>query len=172
MFKITGTTGSTYSSDICLDDIKLVDATATSVDVGENLTISANYSGATGFVLNGTAAQIITSSNSSIPDLTMNNSNGVTINGNITIDALTLTDGHITMNTGDVLTTNSIAGNFSTASHIIGLLKRTTNNTSTKVFPVGDGAKYRPVSVIPQTSASSDYTVIFNGSNTHWKYFS
>jgi len=86
MFKITGTTGSTYSSDICLDDIKLVDANTTSVDVGENLTISANYSGATGFVLNGTDAQIITSNNSTIPDLTMNNSNGVTINGNITVD--------------------------------------------------------------------------------------
>ena len=67
MFKITGTTGSTYSSDLCLDDIKLVDADNTSVNVGENLTISANYSGATGFVLNGTAAQIITSSNSIYP---------------------------------------------------------------------------------------------------------
>jgi len=165
MSKITGTTGSTWSSDIRLDDIKLVDAIATSVDVGENLTISPNYSGATGFVLNGTAAQIVTSSNSTIPDLTIDNSNGVTINGNITIDALTLTDGHVTMNTGDVLTTNSIAGSFSTASHIIGLLKRTTNNTSSKVFPVGDGTKYRPVSVVPQTSASSDYTVIFNNSS-------
>ena len=93
MFKITGTTGSTYSSDLCLDDIKLVDADNTSVDVGENLTISANYSGATGFVLNGTAAQVVTSSNSTIPDLTINNSNGVTINGSITVDALTLTNG-------------------------------------------------------------------------------
>ena len=172
MFKITGTTGSTWGSDIRLDDIKLVDATATSIDVGENLTISANYNGATGFVLNGTAAQIVTSSNSTIPDLTIDNSNGVTINGDITIDALTLTDGHITMNTGDVLTTNSIAGNFSTASHIVGLLKRTTNNTSTKVFPVGDGTKYRPVSVVPQTSASSDYTVIFNNSSHNSVNFS
>ena len=69
------------------------------------------------------------------------------------------------MNTGDVLTTNSIAGSFSTASHIIGLLKRTTNNTNSKLFPVGDGTKFRPVSVVPQNSTSSDYTVIFNGSS-------
>ena len=95
----------------------------------------------------------------------MNNSNGVTINGNITIDALTLTNGHITMNTGDVLTTNAIAGTFSTSSHIIGLLKRTTNNTAAKVFPIGDGTKYRPVSLVPQNSTSSDYTVIFNNSS-------
>ena len=129
MFKITGTTGSTYSSDLCLDDVKLVDAVTTSVDVGENLTISANYSGATGFVLNGTDAQIVISNNSSIPDLTIDNGNGVTINGDLTVAALTLTNGHVTMGSGDVLTTDAIAGTFSTNNHIIGSVRRTSNNT-------------------------------------------
>jgi len=162
MFKITGTTGSTYSSDLCLDDVKLVDAVTTSVDVGENLTISANYSGATGFVLNGTDAQVVTSNNSSIPDLTINNGNGVTINGDLTVAALTLTNGHVTIGSGDVLTTDAIAGTFSTNNHIIGSVRRTSNNTGVKVFPVGDGIKYRPVSLVPQTSSTSDYTVIYN----------
>lgn len=165
MFKITGTTGSTYSSDICLDDIKLVDANTTSIDVGENLTISTNYNGATGFVLNGTDTQIITSNNSSIPDLTINNSNGVVINGNITIDALTLSNGHITMSTGDTLTTNTITGSFNSNNHIIGLLKRISTSTVAKVFPIGDGTNYRPVSLVPQTSVTSDYTVIYNNSS-------
>ena len=165
MFKITGTTGSTYSSDLCLDDIKLVDADNTSVDVGENLTISANYSGATGFVLNGTAAQVVTSSNSTIPDLTINNSNGVTINGSITVDALTLTNGLLTMNTNDVLATEMISGTFNNNNHIIGLVKRKSNSTTSMTFPVGDGTNYRPVYITPQTSNTSDYSVIYNNSS-------
>jgi len=162
MFKITGTTGSTYSSDLCLDDVKLVDAASTSVDVGENLTIVSNYSGATGFVLNGTDAQVVTSNNSSIPDLTIDNGNGVTINGDLTVTALTLTNGHITVGSGDVLTTDGITGTFNTSNHIIGSLKRTSNNTLVKVFPIGDGSNYRPVLLIPQTSTTSEYTAIYN----------
>jgi len=162
MFKITGTTGSTYSSDICLDDVKLVDAANTSIDVGENLTISTNYSGATGFVLNGTDAQVVTSNNSSIPDLTVDNSNGVTINGDITITALTLTNGHITMGSGNVLTTDGISGTFNANNHIIGSLNRTSTNTVVKVFPIGDGTNYRPIMLMPQTSTTSEYTAIYN----------
>jgi len=162
MFKITGTTGSTYSSDLCLDDVKLVDAANTSVNVGENLTIVSNYSGATGFVLNGTDAQVITSNNSSIPDLTVDNSNGVTINGDITVAALTLTNGHITMGSGDVLTTDGISGTFNVNNHIIGSLNRTSTNTVAKVFPIGDGTNYRPIMLVPQTSTTSEYTAIYN----------
>jgi hypothetical protein len=165
MFKITGTTGSNWGSDICFDDVKLVDATATSVDVGENLTIVANYNGSTGFVLNGTAAQIVTSNNSTIPDLTIDNSNGVTINGDITIAALTLTNGHITMGSGNILTTDGITGTFNTNNHIIGSLNRTSNNTIAKVFPIGDGTNYRPLVLIPQTNTQSNYTAIFNNTS-------
>ena len=165
MFKITGTTGSTYSSDLCLDDIKLVDADNTSVDVGENLTISANYSGATGFVLNGTDAQVVTSNNSTIPDLTIDNSNGVTINGDITIDALTLTNGKITMNPINVLTAGSIAGTFNTNNHIIGSVKRTSTYPTYLIFPTGDGTNYRPIVLLPQNSTPSEYKVIYNNSS-------
>jgi hypothetical protein len=162
MFKITGTTGSTWASDLCLDDVKLIDAASTSVDVGENLTIVSNYSGATGFVLNGSSDQVVTSNNSSIPSLTIDNSNGVTINGDLTVAALKLIKGHVKIGSGDVLTTDVIAGTFGTNSHIIGSLRRTSNNTLAKVFPVGDGIKYRPVSLVPQTNSTSDYTVIYN----------
>jgi hypothetical protein len=69
------------------------------------------------------------------------------------------------MNTGDTLTTNTIAGSFNNNNHIIGLLKRTSTSTVAKVFPIGDGTNYRPVSLVPQTSSTSDYTVIYNNSS-------
>ena len=163
MFRFKVVTGSSFDGDVCLDDIKLVDAQNTSVDVGENISLDANsYSNAYGLVLNGSAAQTITSNGYNISNVTINNSNGVIIDGNITIDNLTLTNGHITMGNGNILTTDAISGTWNANSHIIGLLKRTSSNTSVKVFPIGDGTNYRPVSLIPQTSTNSEYTAIYN----------
>jgi len=65
------------------------------------------------------------------------------------------------MGNGNILTTDAISGTWNANSHIIGLLKRTSSNTVAKVFPIGDGTNYRPVSLIPQTSINSDYTVIY-----------
>ena len=51
MFRFVIQTGTSFDSDICLDDIKLVDAAATSISVGENITLgSSAYSGAYGLV--------------------------------------------------------------------------------------------------------------------------
>ena len=164
MFKFTGTTGSSWNSDIMIDDIKLVDVNSTSVDVGENLTISSNYNGATGFVLNGIDAQIVTSNNSTIPDLTINNSNGVTINGDLTATTLNLTNGKLTMGSGSTLTT-SIISSFSSSGYVIGALTRPSSSTTTMTFPVGDATNYRPTSIKPQNSTSTNYTVTYNNTS-------
>jgi len=163
MFRFTVVTGTSWDGDVCLDDIKLVDAANTSVDIGENISLGANsFSNAYGLVLNGSSAQTITPNGYDIYRVVIDNSNGVTINDNITINDLTLTNGHITMGNGGILTTDGISGTWNANNHIIGSLRRTSNNTLVKVFPIGDGSNYRPVLLIPQTSTTSEYTVLYN----------
>ena len=147
MFRIIATTGSNWDSDVCLDDIKLVDAQSTSVDVGENITLGSNaYDNAYGLVLNGGAAQTIDPNGYSISNLTILNSNGVTVSGgDLEIDGiLTLTDGIITTGTNKIITkatpTGAIAGG-STTSFINGNLRRyIASSNGTYEFPIGGGA--------------------------------
>ena len=82
MFRFVIQTGTSFDSDICLDDIKMVDAAATAISVGENITLgSSAYSGAYGLILDGSSAQTITPAGNSVSHITINNSNGITING-------------------------------------------------------------------------------------------
>ena len=71
MFRFVIQTGTSYDSDICLDDIKMVDAAATAVGVGENITLgSSAYSGAYGLELNGSSSQTITPNGYNVANIT------------------------------------------------------------------------------------------------------
>jgi len=145
MFRFTVVTGTSWDGDVCLDDIKVVDAQNTSVDVGENISLGANsYSMAYGLVLNGTSAQTITSNGYNISNITINNSNGVTISGDLKIDGiLTLTDGVITTGNDIIITAATPTGAISSGSNtsfINGNLRRyISSGTGTYAFPIGNG---------------------------------
>ena len=147
MFRFIATTGTSFDSDVCLDDIKLVDAVNTSIDVGENITLGSSvYNNASGLILNGSAAQIVTPAGYSIKNLTVNNSNGVTISGsNLVVDnTLTLTSGVVATGNNSVIITSTSASALSGGSgtsFINGTLRRHLSaNTDTYSFPIGQGA--------------------------------
>ena len=167
MFRFIVTTGTTFDSDVCLDDIKLVDAAATSISVGENLELGSNaYSGASGIVLEGTSAQTITPNGYNLANLTVNNANGVTINGgDLKIDqVLTLTSGVITTGSNNITIANTAANAISggsTTAYINGNLRRhLVTNTDTYVFPIGNGtgtSNYQRVDLINGSMTGVSY---------------
>ena len=146
MFRFIVTTGTSWDGDVCLDDIKLVDAANTSVGVGENITLgSSAYNSAYGLILNGTSAQTINPAGYNISNITINNTNGVTIDGgDLKVDGiLTLTEGVITTGTNKIITaatpTGAISGG-STTSFINGNLRRyIASSTGIYEFPIGNG---------------------------------
>ena len=158
MFRFIIQTGTSWDSDICLDDIKLVDAISTNVSVGENITLgSSAYDNAYGLVLEGNAGQTIYPSGYNISNITVNNTNGVTVDGgDLKIDnSLTLTDGILNTGTNKVIIANTNANALSggsTTSYINGNLRRyLATNTDTYIFPIGNGtgtSNYQRVDLI------------------------
>ena len=158
MFRFVGTTGTNWDSDVCLDDIKLVDAQSTSVDVGENITLGSNaYDDAYSLTLNGNAAQTIYPAGYNLSNIIINNTNGVTISGgDLNVDDnLTLTDGILNTGENKVIISNTNANSVSggsTTSYINGNLRRyISNNTDTYEFPIGSGtgtSNYHKVDLI------------------------
>ena len=146
MFRFVGTTGTNWDSDVCLDDIKLVDAQLTSVNVSENITLGSNaYDNAYSLTLNGSAAQTIYPAGYNLSNIIINNTNGVTISGgDLNVDDnLTLTDGILNTGENKVIISNTNANSVSggsTTSYINGNLRRyISNNTDTYEFPIGSG---------------------------------
>ena len=158
MFRFLIQTGTSWDGDVCLDDIKLVDAANTSVDVGENITLgSSAYDNASGLILNGSSAQTISPAGYNISNLTINNSNGVTIaGGDLKIDdSFTLTSGIINTGSNKVIISNTSTSSLiggSNTSYINGNLRRyISTNTDTYSFPIGNGTgtgNYQKVDLI------------------------
>jgi len=167
MFRFIVTTGTSWDGDVCLDDIKLVDAANTSVDVGENITLgSSAYDNAYGLVLNGSSSQTLIPAGYDVSNLTINNTNGVTISGgDLKIDnTLTLTDGVVSTGSNKITISNTAANSLvggSTTAYINGNLRRhLTTNTDTYVFPIGNGTgtgNYQRVDLINGSLAGVSY---------------
>jgi hypothetical protein len=99
--------------------------------------------------LSGSSAQAITGAGAStFGNLTLNNTNGLTLtDAGITVNgALDFTSGILTTgaNTATIGSTGSIT-NASSAKYVDGKLAHTFAATGTKTFPVGKGGNYRPV---------------------------
>jgi len=122
------------------------------VNLAGNFTSSGSFTSGTGvFTLNGGGLQVINGTTSPTFTNLAVNSAGVTLTG---VDAtvsnvLTLTSGVVTTG-GNIL---AVAGNcpgsvVRTAGHVAGFLRlRIPEGSSTCVFPVGDTAGYRPVTI-------------------------
>ena len=146
MFRFMVSTGTSFDGDACLDDVKLVDAATSSIDVAENITLGTGvYDDAYELVLNGSSTQTITPAGNSVENITISNSNGVIVNGsNLIVDGtLNLTNGVIYTGTNTVITTSTLTSSLSGGSgnsFIYGNLRRHISaNTGTYAFPIGQG---------------------------------
>ena len=134
---------------------------------GVNLYLSGNYSNSgtinannRTIVLNGSSQQIINGS-LSIPNLEINNSNGVSIGTNITItNLLTLTSGNISTGSYKVIIATG-ASISRTSGHIIGnLQKNIPLGHPTTFFEIGDDNYYTPLEIsFNSVTTSGDVTV-------------
>ncbi len=125
---------------------------ASFLTVGGALQNSGTLSGPSGstVMLSGASAQAITGAGAStFGNLTLNNTNGLTLtDAGITVNGvLDLANGIITTgaNTATIGSAGSIT-NASSAKYVNGKLAQTFAATGTKTFPVGKGGNYRPLS--------------------------
>lgn len=127
-------------------------------------TVDITYNQSTAAVNTGNE---IPASSSVLNNLTINNSNGVTLNSTTTVNnTLTLTTGKITSSSSNLLVLGSsavISGGSST-SFVNGPFKKIGQSDFT--FPVGKGSLYYPVRITSNSGSSSDYFTIeyFNSS--------
>lgn len=133
---------------------------------GNVTTATQNYGSAVNYTLVGTAAQTtnfgaLGGGVTSAGNLTIDNTNGVTLNSAMSLSGnLTLTNGSLTTS-GTSLTlasTSSISG-ASSSKYVIGPLTRSAY-TGSQAFPIGTSTFYRPPTVNPGTSSSiaAEYT--------------
>ena len=94
--RFKGTTGSDYTSDICIDDISIVCAASSPITVSEDLTLSADNYGTADITLGGSTGTTLTTNGYAINNLTIDNSGGITLGDNLTIDGnLRLSSGNL-----------------------------------------------------------------------------
>jgi Secretion system C-terminal sorting domain/Fibronectin type III domain len=128
-----------------------VGSTAVGGAIGSNIatTLNALASGST-VEFNGSGPQFAEARTFS--NLTINNSNGVTLLGDLTINGtLTLNSGNITTSSYKVITASGASISRS-SGHIAGNLQRRAANGSNS-FPIGAGSVYAPV-VVEMTGVS------------------
>ena len=124
-------------------------------------------SSSSNLIFGGSSAGVqVPSSVANLNNLTVNNSSGITLTGNITIaGTLTMTQGNITTGTNILIISNSAAGSLiRTSGTIIGRLRRTVNTplSTDYLFPIGTAAYYRPaVMNFSSLSAGTSITAEF-----------
>ncbi|MDR3704888.1 MAG: DUF5018 domain-containing protein [Paludibacteraceae bacterium] len=181
-YAVAGGTSTAASTLTVIGDVTLSGGTLTSSNssaantssttIKGNVTITGgtftNYTGTgTGarMFLAGTTAQTISATGTyTVGSFTVNNSNGVTLNSNLTVGGtLTLTAGNLTIGGYNLTVSNAIAGTPSASSHIVtngaGVVQYATASGS-YVFPVGaDATHYTPVTITNTGGTSQTYTV-------------
>ena len=144
---LTVSSGATLATDL-----------VTTVNLGGNLTLAGTLSsfivGSTTWVFNGTSAQSISKA-VSFRSLTLNNSNGLTLGGDLTLGDstwgyLTLTAGKLTTGSYSVIVPRNCSGSILSArnagSWINGNLQLTMSIWgATCIFDIGDTYNYAPV---------------------------
>ena len=112
----------------------------------------------------------IPSSVTQLDNLTINNTNGITLSGSTTVNgALTLTNGNLNTTPANTLTMGSVGSisGATTSRHVVGNLARVFPATAgtSFVYAVGDGTNYTPVTItFPAAPAAGSLTVSTPGS--------
>jgi hypothetical protein len=119
-----------------------IGGTATNLSAGSTSSIE----------INGTASGInIPSSVTELNNLTLNNSNGTTLQGNLNVQGtLTFTSGILTTSSSTLEVAQFTGAVVRTSGHVHGNLKKwvtVSSGTGTQNWEIGDATKYTPVSI-------------------------
>ncbi len=111
-----------------------------------------NFNAAATYTYNGLSAQNTGNGlPATISNLTLNNSNGLTISSTIAVsNILTLTSGKIITGSNELQITNLVASpiaGYSSSNYIIGNLRLTVNGSGTYTYPVGSISNYELLTV-------------------------
>jgi hypothetical protein len=141
--------------NILINSTATFSASTLSHSIGGNWTNNGSFTAGTGTIaFNGTAAQTIGGSNATtFNNITINNSNGVTLNQPVSLNGImTFTNGKVTSSSANSLTFNagSSATGSSDASFVSGPVTKT--GTTAFTFPVGNTTgnnpnRYHPISI-------------------------
>lgn len=115
-------------------------------------------------------------STSVLNNLTINNSNGVSLSAAKSVNGvLTLTSGLLTTTASNLLTieTSGSVSGFSNSSFVNGPIAKNTASTSSFTFPTGKGSLLRTISITPSNTNSTTYTAeYFNSAYSNTTSFS
>jgi|GEM_PF-1056483 len=136
---------------------------SSSLSIAGDLNLSSPFTATSNtIVFDGSTTQILTGTSSSVlNNLTLNNTLGLTLSKNQTIDGvLTLTSGLITTGSNAVtLTCNASTSGQSDSSYINGKLARDYCGIGSKLFPIGKNGIYRPLTIARTTGESGSTTI-------------
>jgi len=143
----------------------------TSGSANINASVAVNFNSNSNFIFNGSSAQVTGSGfPSTVNNLTINNSSGINLSSNITINGtLNLSSGKINTGSYELITTNSsetsITG-YSPINYIIGNLRRSVNASGSYDFPVGTASNYELINVtLSSMTGFTDILGTFSNSN-------
>ncbi|MGH3053633.1 MAG: beta strand repeat-containing protein, partial [Gaiellaceae bacterium] len=169
-FSMSGTASATaaaaiaVSGNLTIGSTAVFDAASYSHSIGGNFTNNNTFTASTSTVtLNGSSSQAIAGTTAtSFNHLTINNSSGVTLSVNPTINGvLTFTSGNITTSSNKVIVSST--GSVSrTSGHVVGNLQKNVGTGSgvARTYEVGDAGAYAPVNVtFASVSVSGNLTV-------------
>jgi hypothetical protein len=154
-------TGNTVGGSISGSGTINITASGNANDLTAQYTGSVNYTALTVKLSGSGTIQKLPAG--SYYNLTINNANGITLTGSITINnILNFSSGIITIGANNMIISNggSISGYNSTAYVLInstGVLEMQANHIGGTVFPIGDG--YNPITITPNTDAVFDVAV-------------
>lgn len=154
---LTLSTGLTANGDVTINTGTSLLANGQAIAVKGNWTNNGTFtSGTQTTTFNGSSLQTITGA-TSFSSVTVNNTGaGLSLASGVTVGGvLTLTDGVVATSSSSLLTLSAAAtvSGGSAGSHINGPLAKTGNSDFS--FPIGDGVRYRPISIGTVTGGSA-----------------
>jgi hypothetical protein len=142
--------------------------TANTSGINGSLTLSnRTLNAGTNYTFNGSPAQVTGAALSAANNITLNNSNGLTLSENTSITGtLTLTSGKLTTNGKTLALSNAVSGASSSNYIIADATGTVTFNgvTTARVFPLGTASAYAPMTVT--AGSSTNYTAYVTGTST------
>ena len=137
---------------------------AASMSVIGNLNLSSTITATSNtIVFDGSTGQTLTgSSTSALNNVTLNNTNGLTLSKNQTVNGvLTFTNGLITTSGSNALTLGCVASTSGEddSKYVNGKLAREYCSIESKFFPIGKGGNYHPLTIARTTGATGSSTI-------------
>ena len=164
MLRFTAITGSSWASDICLDEVSVVDIASSTVIISEDVSLTnGNYNNANSTLeLSGTTGVTVTTNGYEINNLNISNTGGVTIGDDMNINGnLQVTDGSLNCGSYNI----ALGGNLtisSGATFTSGTSAFTFDGSSTQTITTDGNSLYR----LNINNSTSETAILLSGDLT------